>query len=164
MLRIFNSIYSNYLFRFKSEGTSGTAKFKIVVEATEPDCDALYDQPSPYELCPNGPCCSGDDCCIVSIGEYPQTIKSKNYPEDSGRNLTCSWKLQAPEGFLVSVNFADIQMRQDSGSECNNDFVKLVDPHTSAHSVLVLRVPNSVESFYQITQHQVYLLPPENTW
>ena len=26
-------------------------------------------------------------------------------------------------------------MRQDSGSECNNDFVKLVDPHTSAHSV-----------------------------
>ena len=43
--------------KFESQGTSGTSKFKIVVEATEPDCDALESQPSPYELCPNGPCC-----------------------------------------------------------------------------------------------------------
>ena len=33
------------------------------------------------------------------------------------------------------MNFQDIQMRQDTGSECNNDYVKLADPHTSAHSV-----------------------------
>ena len=74
------------------------------MEATEPECDALAAQPSPYELCPDGPCCSGTNCCIVSLGESSQLIKSPNYPEDSGRNLSCSWSLQAPEGFMVALN------------------------------------------------------------
>ena len=121
--------------KFESQGTSGTSKFKIVVEATEPDCDALESQPSPYELCPNGPCCSGDDCCIVSLGEYSELITSPNYPDDSGRNLSCAWTLQAPEGYMVSLNFLDMQMRQDTGSLCDNDYVKIADPSNSAHSI-----------------------------
>ena len=121
--------------RFESKGTSGTAKFKIVVEATEPDCDALESQPSPYELCPYGPCCSGEECCVVSLGEYSQLIKSPNYPYDSGRNKSCAWTLQAPEGWLVALNFYDMQMRQDTGSQCNNDYVMISDPQNSAHSV-----------------------------
>ena len=106
-----------------------------MVEATEPDCDALESQPSPYELCPYGPCCSGEDCCVVSLGEYSQLIKSPNYPYDSGRNKSCAWTLAAPEGWLVALNFYDMQMRQDTGSQCNNDYVMISDPHNSAHSV-----------------------------
>ena len=122
--------------KFESKGTSGTAKFKIVVEATEPHCDAVSEQPGEFDLCPAGPCCDGEDCCVVSLGSYPVQINSPNYPSDSGRNLTCSWKLSAPEGFLVSLNFEDIQMRQDSGSQCNNDFIKISDPHHSAHGTV----------------------------
>ena len=62
--------------KFESKGTSGTAKFKIVVEATEPDCEAAAQQPGEFELCPSGPCCEGEDCCVVSLGSYPVQVRT----------------------------------------------------------------------------------------
>ena len=36
---------------------------------------------------------------------------------------------------MVALNFYDMQMRQDTGAECNSDFIRLSDPANSAHGV-----------------------------
>ena len=122
--------------RFTSRGLDGSAKFKVVVEATQPVCDGFSDQPPPASTCPSGPCCEGEGCCIIALGTSEETISSPNYPADSGRNLSCSWTLAAPEGYNVALNFLDMDMRQDAAESCLNDFVNVADPQTSAHGGL----------------------------
>ena len=122
--------------RFTSRGQDGSAKFKIVVEATPPACDALEDRQTEYSTCPEGPCCQGEGCCVISLGSNETTIVSPNYPGDSGRNLSCSWILKAPNGYNVALNFDDMDMRQDSADSCLNDFVNIADPLNSAHGAL----------------------------
>jgi len=99
--------------RFTSGGLDGSAKFKVVVEATQPICDALSEDSDASSSCPAGPCCEGEDCCVVTLGSEDAAISSPNYPADSGRNLSCSWTLAAPEGYNVALNFLDMDMRRD---------------------------------------------------
>ena len=122
--------------RFTSGGLDGSAKFKVVVEATQPICDALSEDSDASSSCPAGPCCEGEGCCVVTLGSTDTAISSPNYPADSGRNLSCSWTLAAPEGYNVALNFLDMDMRQDSSDSCLNDFVNVADPHNSAHGGL----------------------------
>ena len=120
--------------KFTSRGLDGSAKFKVVVEATQPACSALSAEST--SSCPAGPCCEGEDCCVITLGSSEETVSSPNYPADSGRNLSCSWTLAAPEGYNVALNFLDMDMRQDSADSCLNDFVNVADPQNSAHGGL----------------------------
>ena len=67
--------------RFTSRGLDGSAKFKVVVEATQPQCSAttLPNEVADYAGCPDGPCCDGEGCCTVAVSTEA-TISSPNYP------------------------------------------------------------------------------------
>ena len=123
------------LLRFTSLGSDGSASFKVVVEATQPQCAVGGDVAADFTGCPDGPCCQGAGCCTVALST-DASITSPSYPADSGRNLSCAWNLVAPAGYNVALNFLDMDMRQDSGESCDNDFVKIADPLNSAHGAL----------------------------
>ena len=61
---------------FRAFKNYGKSRFRMVVTGALPEaCPAKY--PSG---CPNGPCCTGDDCCVINAGEHPLGILFYHQP------------------------------------------------------------------------------------
>ena len=54
--------------KFKSNHNDGSVKFKLLMEATEPNCPSEEPEEEMSSTCPTGPCCEGDDCCVLHLG------------------------------------------------------------------------------------------------
>ena len=54
---------------FKSRRNSGKSRFRLMVTGAVPKaCPGKWNA----QGCPNGPCCSGKDCCIIQAGKEPK--------------------------------------------------------------------------------------------
>ena len=92
--------------RFKSQRNTGNSLFKLVVTGLIPSaCPAKLSTG-----CPDGPCCTGDNCCKINVGDAPEgkfyvrirdltncslnlEIMSPNFPAPSKRGLDCQYTL-----------------------------------------------------------------------
>ena len=61
--------------KFKSNHNDGSVKFKLRLESTLPECPQQF-AANRDAGCPAGPCCQGEDCCVINLGA-----------EDTGKNL-----------------------------------------------------------------------------
>ena len=53
--------------RFKSSRNTGNARFRLIVSGAVPNaCPAKISSG-----CPDGPCCYGEDCCVINAGNEP---------------------------------------------------------------------------------------------
>ena len=48
---------------------SGPVKFKIIFAATSPE---ICPNNVAEDMCPDGPCCQGEDCCVYHAGSVPK--------------------------------------------------------------------------------------------
>ena len=58
--------------RFKSRSNSGNSLFRLEVSGAIPNAC-----PAKVPLvggCPYGPCCSGEDCCFINVGNLPESM------------------------------------------------------------------------------------------
>ena len=62
--------------QFQRTSNSGPARFKLMLEATSPATCPSDTRP---DTCPEGPCCQGEDCCVLHAGTVPrgETINMK---------------------------------------------------------------------------------------
>ena len=63
-------------------------------------------------------------------------ISSPNYPNDSGKNQKCSYRVAAPAGSQVGINFLDMDMQRDNLGTCLHDHLLLQDTKTSSFGVI----------------------------
>ena len=76
-------------------------RFKIILQATDAECSEdgaeAVSRSLVHDLCPDGPCCSGVDCCVVELDHHHQGqlpfITSDNFPDPSKNALTVYFAL-----------------------------------------------------------------------
>lgn len=67
--------------------------------------------------------------CNVNIQDSPGEIASPHWPEQYPSNLQCLWRLTAPLGQRVRIQFTDFNLDLHSLGHCNDrvDHVRLID-------------------------------------
>merc|ERR1712106_951196 len=118
--------------RFKSQRNNGNSLFKLVVTGLVPSaCPAKLSTG-----CPDGPCCTGDNCCKINVGDAPEEIMSPNFPAPSKRGLDCQYTLVTAPGSQIALNFLNLDIRTDSNQACLSDYIVLEDPNKSPASLI----------------------------
>ena len=77
--------------------------------------------------------------CIDTSNEQEQTIKSPNFPSWYGENRYCTWKIEAPVGKVVRLEFFshDIGIPANYDTDtCNYDSLKVNDGSSSTSNLL----------------------------
>jgi len=67
--------------------------------------------------------------CITNmkVGRTWKELKSPDYPKFSGKQMQCTWMLEAPIGWRVKVYFKDLSMKPPSDGSCRSQYVEFID-------------------------------------
>lgn len=65
--------------------------------------------------------------CKRVLTEHRGVIQSPNYPGSYSENLDCEWKIAAPKGNTIYVEFTDFKMEEhySESAECSFDYVQI---------------------------------------